>query len=94
VPGAGGARSRRALLAALAVVTSSLIAVMAAGNPALASVSAPTTVPGRIADHSSGGWPPVLVYCAIVVAGGGLAACVVFMRQARAAARGWRRPPA
>ena len=38
-------------------------------------------------DANDPGWPPVLVFCVLVVVVGGLVSAVVFMRRAREAAR-------
>jgi hypothetical protein len=43
-------------------------------------------VPIRIHGHDTS-WPPVLVFCVIVVVLGGLFAAVVFLRRARGAVR-------
>ena len=43
-------------------------------------------VPVRIDGHDPS-WPPVLIFCVVVVVVGGLLAALVFLRHARAAAR-------
>ena len=48
-------------------------------------------VPVRIHGHDAS-WPPVLVFCVIVVVLGGLFAAVVFLRRARGAVRSAPRP--
>ncbi len=48
-------------------------------------------VPVRIHGTDSG-WPPVLVFCVLVVVVVGLFAAIVFLRRAREAARPDRRP--
>ena len=48
-------------------------------------------VPVRPNAHDSS-WPPVLVFCVLVVVLGGLFAAVVFLRRARDAARPTGRP--
>jgi hypothetical protein len=43
-------------------------------------------VPVRIHGHDSS-WPPVLIFCALVVVVGGVVVALVFMRRARDASR-------
>jgi hypothetical protein len=46
-------------------------------------------VPVRV-HGTDAGWPPVLVFCVLLVVAGGIVACVLFLRRARDAARGRR----
>ena len=48
-------------------------------------------VPVRIHGHDSS-WPPVLLFCVLVVVIGGLFAAIVFLRRAREATRPSGRP--
>jgi hypothetical protein len=48
-------------------------------------------VPVRIHGHDSS-WPPVLLFCVLVVVIGGLVAAIVFLRRARDATRPSGRP--
>jgi hypothetical protein len=63
-----------------------LLAAMADTGPPVTEV-----VPVRIHGTDSS-WPPVLVFCALVVVVGGLFVAAVFLRRAREAARPDRRP--
>jgi len=59
----------------------------------LAAPGPPVTevVPVRIDGHDSS-WPPVLVFCVLVVVIGGLFAAAVFLRRARSATRATHGP--
>ena len=58
-----------------------LLAAMTDPGPPMTEI-----VPIRIHGHDSS-WPPVLVFCVVVVAVGGLVASVVFLRRAWGATR-------
>ena len=90
------ARARRRvvgvlLLAAIVALGVYGSAMAASAVTAEAEPGPPITeiVPVRIHGHDSS-WPPVLVFGAIVVVGGGIFVCVVFMRRAREALRAGR----
>ena len=63
-----------------------LLAATAATGPPITEI-----VPIRIHGTDSS-WPPVLVFCALVVVLGGLFAAVVFLRRARQVTRSDGRP--
>ncbi len=63
-----------------------LLAAMVGTGPPVTEI-----VPVRV-HGSDPSWPPVLVFCVVVVVVGGLFAAVVFLRRAREAARPDRRP--
>jgi hypothetical protein len=89
------ARACRRVVGLCALFAGALLGVglsaIAAGAATEPEPAPPITeiVPVRIHGHDSS-WPPVLIFCAIVVVGGGIFVCVVFMRRAGAALRAGR----
>ena len=82
-----GVRPRRAAVGVITfvLVTSALVALA----PAAGADPGPQVteiVPIRIHGHDSS-WPPVLVFCVVVVVVGGLVAAAVFLRRAWDATR-------
>jgi hypothetical protein len=78
-------RGLRLLALAMTVAVSSAVAVvLLAGSAGAADTGPPVTeiVPVRLHGHDSS-WPPVLVFVAMVVVGGGIFVSVVFLRRAR-----------
>ncbi len=84
-PGRRRVRGRVASVTAalfVALCTASIGALFA--GPAGAADGGPslTQVPVRLHEHDTS-WPPVLVFCALVVVFGGVFAAVLFMRRVR-----------
>ncbi|MDQ1431391.1 MAG: hypothetical protein QOF40_1993 [Actinomycetota bacterium] len=77
------------LFAAVSAVWSGVCFAVSFASPAGAADDPPQiteAVPIRIHGTDTS-WPPVLVFLAVVVVGGGIFVCIVFMRRVRQATR-------
>jgi hypothetical protein len=93
--GPGRRRVLRRVLRRVVSVTAGLLVMVGTASilglfagPAVADDAGPslTEVPVRIHGHDTS-WPPVLVFCALVVVFGGIFAAVLFMRRVRQSLR-------